>query len=182
MSKSWQFPNLVVCNVDALLRSCICAHLRSFACICVFLRPTAFRTTAPRLGTAEIGGPNLCTNTVRRVSPANAWKALWGICIFPCFPLKTSILVHTKPLFWPVEALGFLELKTPLVCTFVPLKKKKCFLTRRLFVGNSCLTLSGGSAGSPKRPSGDAFLTFSAREGFDSSARLGGLQLTVCSC
>ena len=30
----------------ALLRSCVCALLRSFARICVFLRPTAFITTA----------------------------------------------------------------------------------------------------------------------------------------
>ena len=32
----------------ALLRTCICAPLRSFVLICVFLRPTAFRTTAFR--------------------------------------------------------------------------------------------------------------------------------------
>ena len=64
----WDFPNLVVCNIyaealccsllrsfaDFLLRTFFCALLRSFAlfaCICVSLCPTAFRTTA--WGTAE---------------------------------------------------------------------------------------------------------------------------------
>ena len=32
--------------VCALLRSCVCPHLRSLVLICMFLRPTAFRTTA----------------------------------------------------------------------------------------------------------------------------------------
>ena len=42
------------------------------------------------------------------------------LCIFLLFPLKTSFLVYTKPLFFLVlvEALAFSELKTPLVCTF----------------------------------------------------------------
>ena len=53
-------------------------------------------------------------------SPTTTLKALWCICIFPLFPLKTSFLVYTKPLFWPVEALEFSELKTPLVYTFFP--------------------------------------------------------------
>ena len=51
-------------------------------------------------------------------SPTNTLAALWCICIFPTFPLKTSFLVYTKPRFFPVEALEFLELKTPLVYTF----------------------------------------------------------------
>ena len=44
--------NLVVCNLYAevlfcaLLQTCVCALLRSFARICVFLQTTAFRTTA----------------------------------------------------------------------------------------------------------------------------------------
>ena len=57
----WEFPdlvvlNLVVCNFYAealfcallriFLQTCVCSLLRSFACICVFLRPTAFRTNA----------------------------------------------------------------------------------------------------------------------------------------
>ena len=60
----WEFPNLVVSNLVvctfyaetlfcALLHPfassfadfCVCAHLRSVACICVFLRTTAFATT-----------------------------------------------------------------------------------------------------------------------------------------
>ena len=55
--KFGEFPilvvlNLVVCYFCAealfctLLRPCVCAFLRSFGCISVFLRPTAFRTTA----------------------------------------------------------------------------------------------------------------------------------------
>ena len=43
--------NLAVCKFYAetlfcaLLRYCVCALLRSFACICMFLRPTTFRRT-----------------------------------------------------------------------------------------------------------------------------------------
>ena len=53
-------------------------------------------------------------------SPTNTLKALWCICIFLLFPLKTSFLVYTKPPFLPVDALEFSELKTPLVYTFFP--------------------------------------------------------------
>ena len=51
--KTWEgqgWENLVVCNSEvlfcALVFALFCRHLRSFALICVFLRPTAFRTTA----------------------------------------------------------------------------------------------------------------------------------------
>ena len=54
--------------------------------------------------------------------PANTWKALWCISIFPFFPLSQKYGCTPKPLFWPVEALGFTELKTTSVYTFAPLK------------------------------------------------------------
>ena len=47
--KTWLFAffyaETLFCGLAFAL---FCAHLRSFACICVFLRPTAFRTTAFR--------------------------------------------------------------------------------------------------------------------------------------
>ena len=43
---------MVVCNYCALLRSCVCTLLDSFALFCVFLkRPAALER--PRLGTAD---------------------------------------------------------------------------------------------------------------------------------
>ena len=76
----WEFPNLVVSNLvvcylhrSALLCSFADLRLLSFALICGFLRPTAFRTTAcagiPEKGSvkeikfkeglASLGAPNL---------------------------------------------------------------------------------------------------------------------------
>ena len=48
-------------------------------------------------------------------SLTNTWEALWCICFFPSFPLKTSIFGTHQPLFLPDEALEFSELNTPLV-------------------------------------------------------------------
>ena len=70
-------------------------------------------------------------------SPSNTSKALWcSACIFSLlFPLKTSIWGIHQTSFWPVEALDFSELKTPLVYTFSPL----IYISISLFF---CLPLS----------------------------------------
>ena len=44
--QTWLFAIFMRMRFCTLLRPCVCAHLHSFARICVFLRPTAFRTTA----------------------------------------------------------------------------------------------------------------------------------------
>ena len=52
LRQSWAFPNLAVCKYYAEALCCTRSfpladlRLRSFALICVVLRPTAFRTTA----------------------------------------------------------------------------------------------------------------------------------------
>ena len=40
-------------------------------------------------------------------SPTTTLKALWCICIFLLFPMKTSFLVYTKPLFCLLRHLSF---------------------------------------------------------------------------
>ena len=68
------------------------------------------------LPAAFIGRPKLYTNTVQ--TP----ERLFGVKgIFRFFPLKASNLGRHQTSFWPVEALGFSERKTPLVYTFAPL-------------------------------------------------------------
>ena len=59
-----------------------------------------------------LGGRNLYTNTARKRSPQTPWR-LFGVYAF-------SFFFPSKPLFLPVEALEFSELKTPLVYTFFP--------------------------------------------------------------
>ena len=97
------------------------------------------------MASSEIGGLNLYTNAARR-GPPQTPRRLLGVCVFSFFfPLKTSSLVYTKPLFWPIEALEFAELKTPLVYTFVPPTKcrdSESKIAARQFLPLSCRVIS----------------------------------------
>ena len=55
-----------------------CAHLRSFACICVFLRPTAFRTTAFGNCRSTSNSTKFGENTFRL--SVLRWYTLFGKC------------------------------------------------------------------------------------------------------
>ena len=74
--------NLVVCN-SYFAEALWCALLRPFALICglalicVFLRPTAFRTTAPRLGTAEKKIKQLPPNSEPQPAPPKFTKSVF---------------------------------------------------------------------------------------------------------
>ena len=54
-------------------------------------------------------------------SPTNTLKALWCTCVFLSFPLKTSFLVYTKPLFCLLRHLSFQSYFFSLECL-----QKKC--------------------------------------------------------
>ena len=72
---------------------------------------------------SKIGGQYLYTNAVRRGPPQTPWS-LFGAHVVSFFlPWKQAVW-YTPNLFWPVEELEFSELKTPLVYTFLPPKKK----------------------------------------------------------
>ena len=62
--------------------------------------------SCPETRSSFIGGQNLYQYCAKG-SPTTTLKALWCTCIFPLFPLKTSFLVYTKPLFCLLRHLNF---------------------------------------------------------------------------
>ena len=88
----WEFPNLVVSNLVvhnfcveapfcALLRSFVDSLLRSFALICVFLHPTAFRATA--FGNCRHMNVNVHRDLGKRFCPESEYNvpllAVWSM-------------------------------------------------------------------------------------------------------